>query len=229
MTQMTNSQRTISTVAITLAVTLAAFVPTSVHATQGGQAGSDTKPKATSTPKATPAPPPVAAANYLIGVNDLLEVVVWRAPELSGDVRVRPDGKITLSAGNDIQAVGLTMEQLKANVIAEVKRCCYADPDVIVRPKEILSRQIFVQGAVNKPGAYPLAGPLTVSQAITIAGDFTEFAKKKGMLLISGSLKNKDGSPVSWTINYEEIEKGVNLAKNNIQLSPGDTLIVKGK
>jgi polysaccharide export outer membrane protein len=220
--QMTKTQRNFSTAAIVIAVTLAAFVPTSAQTAQ-------TAPKqASSTAKPKPTPPPAPKPNYVIGVNDLLTVIVWRAPELSGDVRVRPDGKITLSAGNDIQASGLTTEELKASVIAEVKKCCYADPDVIIQSKEILSRIVYIQGeGIAKPGAYPLTGPMSIVQAVTIAGGFTEFAHKKEMMLLSGSLLNKDGSQVSWKINYDDIEHGRNLAKYNIQLSPGDTLIVK--
>lgn len=219
---MTKTRHTISTAAIMLAAMLAAFAPTSAQTVpkQGAQ----------STPKPKPTPPPAPAANYTIGPNDVLTVIVWRAPELSGDVRVRPDGKITLAAGNDIQAAGLTTEQLKASVIAEVKKCCYADPDVIIQAKEILSRIVYIQGeGIAKPGAYPLSGPMSIVQAVTIAGGFTEFAHKKEMILISGSLKNKDGSQFSWKINYELIEKGKgsDLSKYNVQLSPGDTLIVK--
>ena len=179
------------------------------------------------TAKPTPTPPPPVAPSYIIGADDVLMVTVWRAPEVSGEVKVRPDGKITLSMGNDIQASGLTTEQLKAAVAAELKRF-YNEPDVFIQVKQINSRLVFISGeGINKPGAYPLTGPLTVTQLITIAGGLTEFAHKKDMMLLSATLMDKSGQPLSWRINYEEIEHGKNLSKNNVQLRPGDQLIVR--
>jgi polysaccharide export outer membrane protein len=186
--------------------------------------------KQTGTPntaKPTPTPPPAAAPSYIIGPDDVLAVTVWRAPEVSGEVTVRPDGKITLSMGNDIQASGLTTEQLKAGVATELKRF-YTEPDVFIQVKAIKSRMVYVLGeGINKPGAYPLTGPMTVVQLITIAGGLTEFAHKKDMMLISTSLVDAKGQPLSWKINFEKIEKGEDVAKYNVQLRPGDQLIVR--
>jgi polysaccharide export outer membrane protein len=99
---------------------------------------------------------------------------------------------------------------------------------VFIQVKQINSRLVFISGeGINKPGAYPLTGPLTVTQLITIAGGLTEFAHKKDMMLLSATLMDKSGQPLSWRINYEEIEHGKNLSKNNVQLRPGDQLIVR--
>jgi len=207
------------TTALVMAALVCSAVPSLAQITQ--------KPTGTSTAKPTPTPPPPVAPSYIIGTDDILAVTVWRAPEVSGDVKVRPDGKITLSMGNDIQASGLTTEQLKGAIVTELKRF-YNEPDVFIQVKEIRSRIVYVMGeGIAKPGAYPLTGPMTVTQLITIAGGLTEFAHKKEMMLISTTLLDSKGQPLSWKINFEKIEKGVDVAKNNVQLRPGDQLIVR--
>jgi polysaccharide export outer membrane protein len=186
-------------------------------------------PRPAPTPSKTPTvPPPAAPApSYIIGADDELVINVWNEPKVSGPVIVRPDGKITLPVGKDIVAAGLTTEELKAKVVEELKKGYFQDPDVVVVVKKINSRIVFVVGEVNKPGPYALTGPMTVLQLITVAGGPTEFADKKNMILISATLKAKDGSPMSWKINYDDMSKGKNLAKYNIELRPGDQLIVK--
>jgi polysaccharide export outer membrane protein len=170
-------------------------------------------------------PPPPPEPNYIIGVDDVLAVTVYGDAELSGDVVVRPDGKISLKYGNEIVASGLTTEELKAKVTEEMKRF-REEPTVFIQVKAINSRKVFIDGAVNKPGAYILSGPMTVANAITAAGGLQEFADKKNITVISATLKNKDGSPFVFKVNYADIEKGKNVAKNNIQLRPGDQIIV---
>ena len=178
--------------------------------------------------KPTPPPPPTPDPSYIVGVDDVLTVSVWNEKNFSGDITVRPDGKITPpGVGNDILAAGLTVEQLKAKIIEELKGKYFESPDVSVALKMMNSRRVYITGSVAKPGPYLLTGPMTVLQLITHAGGLLEFAKKKEIMLISATLKNKDGSPLSYKINYEEIMKGKNLAKNNIELRPGDQVIVK--
>ncbi len=171
-------------------------------------------------------PPPKPAPSYTIGPDDVLVVTVWRAPEVSGEVKVRPDGKITLSLGNDIVASGLTTEELKDKVATELKPFYTDTPTVFIQVKEINSRNVFITGAVNKPGVYPLMGPMTVSQLITLAGGLLEYADRKNIMLLSATLKDK-GQPLAYKINYDDISKGKNLAKYNIELRPGDQVIVR--
>ena len=178
--------------------------------------------------KPTPPPPPTPDPTYIVGIDDVLTVSVWNEKNFSGDITVRPDGKITPpGVGNDIQAAGLTVEQLKAKIIEELKGKYFESPDVSLALKTMSSRKVFITGSVAKPGPYLLTGPMTILQLITIAGGLQEFADKKNIMPISATLKNKDGSPLSYKINYEEIMKGKNLAKNNIELRPGDQVIVK--
>jgi polysaccharide export outer membrane protein len=174
-----------------------------------------------------PAPPPPAPPpNYVIGPGDALTIKLWKQDEASGDVVVRPDGKITMPVGNDIVASGLTPDELKAKVTEEMKKF-FEDPVVTIVVKQINSRVVYITGSVAKPGPYALTGPMTVLQLIAIAGGLAEFADKKNILLMSGSQMDKNGQPLSYKINYDDLSKGKNPAKNNIELRPGDTVIVR--
>ena len=176
--------------------------------------------------KQPPPPPPAPPPDYVIGPGDALTIKIWKQDEASGDVVVRPDGKITLPVGNDIVASGLKPDELKAKVAEEMKKF-FEDPVVTIVVKQINSRNVFITGAVNKPGPYILMGPMTVLQLITVAGGLLEFADKKNVMLVSGSLKDAKGQPLSYKINYDDMSKGKNMSKNNIELRPGDTVIVR--
>ena len=205
-----------------LLVGAALLVATSASA----QSGSSRPALISSKPPAQPPPAPVP--NYIIGNDDVLTVTVWREKDFSGDVTVRPDGKITPpGAGNDIMAAGLTVDELKAKIIEELKTKYFDSPDVSVAVKTINSRWVYITGAVAKPGRYPLTGSMTLVQLVTNAGGLQEFADKKNIMLLSATLKNKDGSPWSYKINFDDLMKGKNAAKNNIELRPGDQVIVK--
>jgi len=180
------------------------------------------------TSKQTPPPPPTPDPSYIVGVDDVLTVSVWNEKNVSGDITVRPDGKVTLpGVGNDIQAAGLTVLELKTKIIEELKAKYFESPDVSLALKSMSSRKVFITGSVGKPGAYLLTGPMTVLQLITMAGGLQEFADKKNIIIISATLKNKDGSPQSFKVNYEDLMKQKNLARNNIELRPGDQVIVR--
>ena len=177
-------------------------------------------------PKTTPAPAPLPA-DFVLGPDDILTINVWNAKEVSGDVVVRPDGKITLPVGNDIVASGLTVDELKEKVTAELKRGFYEDPTVFIQVKAVNSRFVTITGQINKPGRYALTGPMTLLQLISSAGGLQEFADQKNILLISATLKAKDGQPMTFKINYKELSEGKNAAKNNPELRPGDQIIIR--
>ena len=184
----------------------------------------------TGTNKPAPAPPPsVASPDYIIGANDVLFIGVVGEPAMSGDFTVRPDGKITMLQIDELQASGLKPDELKKKIKQELTRF-FNDPvpEVFVGVKAINSRNVFVQGSVNKQGPIPLVmQSMTISQVITLAGGLQEFADKKHILVISGTLKTAKGEAVTWTVNYDDIMNGKNLTKNNIILQPGDTVIVR--
>lgn len=195
-------------------------------------AGAQSKPQTTPQPPkgpataSVPAPKPpvsIASPDYLIGPDDVLSIGFWRDKDLSGDVTVRPDGMISLPLVNDIQAAGLTPEQLRVNVTAAASKFV-EEPTVIVVVKQINSRRVFVVGSVAKPGTYPLAGPMTVVQLIALAGGLAEYADKEHILVMRAE-KKADGEPVSFRVNYGEVMKGKKM-KQNIDLKPGDTVMV---
>jgi polysaccharide export outer membrane protein len=193
--------------------------PPAATATQkpasGTPAGPTVKPAATPAPPAVPPPP-----GYLIGADDVLQVLFRYDRDLTTEVVVRPDGMISLPMLSDVQAAGLTPEQLRDNVTESAKRFI-EDPAVTVIVKQINSRKVFITGQVQKPGPYPLTAPTTVMQLIAIAGGLSEFADEKGITV----MRTENGKPVSFAFNYKEVARRRNL-KQNIELKPGDTVIV---
>jgi polysaccharide export outer membrane protein len=169
-----------------------------------------------------PGPAPVAAvpADYVIGPEDVLGVVFWREPDISGDVTVRPDGRITIPVVGEIQAAGLRPEQLQAQ-IAKAASKYITDLNVAVVVRTINSRKVFVTGRVTTPGARPLVGPLTVLQAIALAGGVTEYADAKNITI----LRSDNGRTETFKFNYRDVAKGRKL-EQNILLRPGDTVVV---
>ena len=164
---------------------------------------------------------PVAALpDYIIGAEDVLAVVFWREKDLSGDVTVRPDGKVTLPLINEIQAAGLTAEQLRQTLIEQMGRFV-ADPNATVAIKQINSRKVFITGQIAHPGSFNLISPMTVLQLIALAGGMTEFADAKRIVV----MRTIDGKPVAYPVNYRDLLKRVRLAQN-VELKPGDTVIV---
>ena len=160
-----------------------------------------------------------AAGDYVIGPDDTLHVSVWKEPDLTATLPVRPDGKISLPLLNDVPAAGLTPMQLASSITEKLKKYI-ADPRVTVVVTAMNSRRIFVTGEVLHPGAMPLLPNMTVLQALSSAG-FTQFANIKGIYI----LRTESGRQVKLTFNYKEVVKG-NHPEQNIMLKPGDTVVV---
>ena len=161
-------------------------------------------------------------ADYVLGPADVLSIVFWKEADMTADVVVRPDGKITLPVINELQAAGLTPEQLRVRVAdAATKLQIFQAPNVMVRVKEINSRFVTIVGEVGKQGPVPLTGPMTVMQLIGIAGGVSEYANKKNIMII----RNENGRERSIKFNYSQVAKGENL-RQNIELKPGDTVVV---
>jgi polysaccharide export outer membrane protein len=158
---------------------------------------------------------------YIIGPDDVLSVVFWRDKDMSQDVVVRPDGKISLPLVNDIQAGGLTPSQL-CDVIKDAARRFVEDPSVTVVVKQINSRKVFITGQVEKPGPYPINGRMSVVQLISLAGGLKEYTDGKRILIMR---TDKAGRKVARPFNYREVLAGRNL-EQNIDLEPGDTVVV---
>jgi polysaccharide export outer membrane protein len=168
-----------------------------------------------------PAPrPAIDSPNYLIGPDDELNVSIWREPDISRSVPVRPDGKISLPLVNDVQAVGLTPMQLGAEITTRLKKFI-ADPQVTIIVTRINSQRIFILGEVPRAGAYPMLPNMTVLEALSSAGGVTSFAKQTKIHV----LRTEEGKQVSFPFNYKEALHGQH-PEQNIVLKPGDTIVV---
>ena len=161
-------------------------------------------------------------AEYVIGSQDVLGINFWRDADMTGDVTVRPDGRITLPLLGEIQAAGKTPEELKVMIAAAASKLFKEEPTVAVVVRQINSRKVFITGQVTTPGAHVLTGPLTVMQLISLAGGVTEFAKKKDITVIR---TDASGKQTVMPFNYSDVSKGKNVAQN-IVLKPGDTVVV---
>src|SRR6266478_1324552 len=151
-------------------------------------------------------------AEFKIGPQDVLRIDVWKEPDISRAVPVRPDGKISLPLLNDVQAAGLTAMQL-AGSLRESFSKYLTNPQVTVTVTEINSRRVYITGEVAHAGALPLLPNMTVLQALSSAGGFTQFAKLKSIYV----LRNEDGKQVKHPFNYKEVVKG-NFPEQNILL-----------
>ena len=211
--------------AVAFAEAVSSAMPVVGSADQSQQAAAQT-PAAPATAVAVPAPAatmPTGVAlptGYVIGPEDVLTIVFWRDKDMSGDVVVRPDGQITLPLLNDVPAAGKTPEQLRTAIHEGANRYI-EDPTVSVVVKQINSRKVFITGMVGKPGMYPLTGPTTVLQLISMAGGLNEYARTKDIIVT----RTEAGQQKALKFNYKDVLKGKNL-KQNIELKPGDTVLV---
>lgn len=160
-----------------------------------------------------------AASDYVIGPDDTLHISVWKEPDLTEILPVRPDGKISMPLLDDVQAAGLTPLQLKDSLTEKLKKYI-ADPRVNVVVTAMHSQRIFVTGEVNHSGPMTLLPGMTMLQALAEAG-FNQFANLKNIYL----LRSENGKQVKMPFNYKRVVKGRN-PEQNIALKPGDTIVV---
>lgn len=158
--------------------------------------------------------------NYVIGPQDVLDISVWREPDLSRAVPVRPDGKISLPLLNDMQAAGLTPSQLVAQIAASLNKYV-TNPQVTVIITQINSQRIYILGEVGRAGAYVLLPGMSVLQALSNAGGLTQFANSKKIYV----LRQESGKQGKYFFNYKEVLAG-KRTEQNIALKAGDTIVV---
>jgi polysaccharide biosynthesis/export protein len=156
-------------------------------------------------------------ADYTIGPADVLQIIVWKEPDLTRDVTVRFDGMITIPLLGDLPAAGQRPNQL-AEALAQGFQRFVEVPRVTVGVIQANSARFYVVGLVGKSGDFPLAGPTTVLQALALAGGFKDFARTESIVII-----RKDQSVVP--VNYKRIADGKDVSQNVI-LAPGDTIVV---
>lgn len=159
---------------------------------------------------------PVDHGTYVIGAEDQLAIRVWREPEVSGSVIVRPDGMITMPLIGEVQAAGKTPNQLK-EAIAEQLSEYLTRPEVLVSVTGIRSKKYYITGQVNSTGSFPLVVPTTILEALSGAGGFQQWANTKKIVILRGSKRIP--------FNYKDVIKGKNLDQN-IYLENGDHIIV---
>ena len=179
--------------------------------------------RGTSSPAGDSQPGPTQATadpSYVIGPEDILDISVWKEPDVSRVVPVRPDGRISLPLIHDVEAAGMSPQQLGASV-AEKLRKYLNDPQVTVIVTAINSQRVFVVGEVLRAGAFPLLPGMTVLQALSSAGGFTTFADVKKIRVV----RSRNGKQVELPFNYRDVLKG-DKPDQNIKLEPGDTIIV---
>jgi polysaccharide export outer membrane protein len=173
------------------------------------------------TTKSNEAPPPKPAeTGYVISPGDVVAVQVWKEPEVSTTVPVRPDGKISLPLLNDVQAAGLTASALAADLTDRLKKYI-SDPQVTVILTQVNSQRFYITGEVNRGGTYPLEPGMTVLQGLSSAGGFTPFANLKKIYV----LRKVNGTQTKYPFNYKNVVKGKDTDEN-IVLQPGDTIVV---
>jgi polysaccharide biosynthesis/export protein len=176
------------------------------------------KPEKPATPDARSSSPGVPA-DYVIGADDTLHVTVWKEPDMSVTLPVRPDGKISIPLLDDVQAAGLTPMQLAATIHEKLKKFI-ADPRVTVVVTAMNSQRVFVLGEVVHSGPMPLLPGMTVLQALSSAG-FTQFANLKSIYL----LRTQNGEQTKLPFKYKDAIKGKN-PQGDLTLKPGDTIVV---
>jgi len=176
--------------------------------------------KAATSDSAAAQKPAAQDPNYVIGPQDVLDISVWKEAELTRTVPVRPDGKISMPLLNDVQAAGLTPTQLAEQITNALKKFV-AEPQVTVIVSQINSQRVYILGEVNRAGAYPLLPQMTILQALSSAGGFTQFANLKKIYMF----RLENGKQVKYPFNYKEVIGG-KRPDEDVTLKAGDTIVV---
>jgi polysaccharide export outer membrane protein len=167
---------------------------------------------------ATATPPDMET--YLLGPEDAIEISVWKEPELTKQLVVRPDGKISYPLIGEVQAAGLTVKQLQEDILKRLQKFV-TDVNVTVILLKAQYYKVYVTGKVNKPGEFLVGRPTTVMQAIAMAGGVTPFASPGSIII----LRKAGGKEEAFPFNYNRVAKGRDLEENRI-LMPGDVVVV---
>jgi len=198
---------------------------------QGPRSAPSPAPAPRTVTTSTPAPSPAARTTpattarnwteqeYRLGPGDKLRVEVYREPQLSQSLQVRPDGKITLPLVGDVTAAGQTSIELRDALAASLKEYV-TNPVVTVIVTDALAAQVYVLGEVSSPGAQIMQGPMTVLQALAQAGGLKEFANKGDIRVLR---KTGNGRTTTLAFNYKDAIKG---DVDPMPLQPGDTIVV---
>ncbi len=160
-------------------------------------------------------------AEYRIGPGDVLEIDVWKNPDLQKTLVVLPDGKIHFPLVKGIQAAGMTVGELEAAMITKLSKFI-PEPDLSISIVQVNSLMLYVIGKVNKPGRFLVNSDVDVLQALALAGGLSPFAKEKEI----GIFRKKEGDTQILNFNYDQVSKGENI-EQNIILQRGDVIVVR--
>jgi len=175
------------------------------------------KPAAAKAAKGQDTPEPV---DYLIGAGDTLHVFVWKEPELSRDVTVRVDGKITVPLIGDVEAAGRTPQQLSTELGRGLGKFLES-PQVTLAVSQPVSSRFYIIGQVLKSGDFPLATRVNILQALALAGGFRDYAKTDEIVII----RDGKGGQAVIPVNYKKLESGKDMTQN-VPIRPGDVIVV---
>jgi polysaccharide biosynthesis/export protein len=190
----------------------AALAQTAASATP---AGARSQPVGTTGAAPAPARSGAVATEYRLVPGDKLRIEVYKDAQLSQNVQVRPDGKITLPLANDVDAAGQTPTELREAIVAALKPFM-SNPTVTVMVVETVPPVVYVMGEVNSAGPQPLVGKMDVLQALATAKGFKDFADTKNIVIRRGTQVIK--------FNYNDAVKG---KATPLLLQPGDTIVVQ--
>lgn len=169
-----------------------------------------------------PGPPAVAGhtADYQLQPGDVLQVSVWKEPDMQAEVLIRPDGGISFPLTGDMRVAGQTVAELTDRIAKRIRKFI-PDAVVTVAVKAAKGSRVYVVGKVQRPGDFPLIGPMDVVQALSLAGGGTPFADMNAIRILRRSGDRQ------WAVRfrYGDIEHGRNL-EQNIELQSGDTVVV---
>ena len=170
--------------------------------------------------RSSPAPAPAGQPQYVVGAEDVIEVVYWREKELSAEATVRPDGRISLPLLGEVMAAGLTPSEL-ADCIRALARNLLEAPEITVQVKQVNSLKATIAGEVVRPGRYAVTPQTTVVELIAMAGGFTEFARPSRI----GIVRSVNGTQTAIKVDYRRIASLKDL-RENVTLRPGDIIVV---
>jgi polysaccharide export outer membrane protein len=154
---------------------------------------------------------------FRLGREDVVEVSVYRDPELTRTVPIRPDGRISLPLVGEVEADGLTPDELRTVVVERLGAFVQSPAVVSVIVREVNSARFYVVGEVGRPGAYPLRGRTSLLQALALAGGFGEFSARDGLAVVRGLGGRR------FAVSWEELTMSPGL----VWLQPGDTVVVR--
>ena len=158
--------------------------------------------------------------HYELQPGDVLDITVWKEPDLSREVLVGPDGRVTLPLIGSLSTTNLSITDLEEELKQELEEYV-TDPSVTVSLRQVVGSRIYVVGKVNRPGMFLLDGSMDVMQALSLAGGTTSFADLDSIKV----LRREDGIQRVIAFKYNRVARGANL-RQNVLLMSGDTVVV---